>query len=116
MPHRPDTATPRGDGKFDRFLAELATDEAPRLFAVAVEYDDREDTCIAAYGLAFADRSEVVGVEGGFFATLERPENSLLFFTERGEATPHLVWLPNARERPQHPAATPTASTGGTAC
>ncbi|MEU4803735.1 hypothetical protein [Actinosynnema sp. NPDC023587] len=93
------TDAPPDDAGFARFLAALAVEEAPRLFAVAVEYDDREDTHIAAYGLAFVDRSEVVSVEGGFFATLQKPESALLFFTEQGAATPHLLWLPSARER-----------------
>ncbi|CCH31605.1 hypothetical protein ABZ816_04925 [Actinosynnema sp. NPDC047251] len=111
MNAHPTTATPCHDPGFAQFLAALAVEEAPRLFAVAVEYDDREDTYIAAYGLAFADRSEVVSTEGGFYATLQKPENALVFFTEQGEATPHLLWLPPAQERRRTPTTAASTST-----
>ncbi|WP_433274248.1 hypothetical protein ACQPZF_21225 [Actinosynnema sp. CS-041913] len=77
-----------------QFLAELATEEAPRLFAVAVEYGERQDAHIAAYGMAFHDHAQVISTEGDFHASLQKAENALLYFTEGGDANARLLWLP----------------------
>ncbi|MBB5957901.1 hypothetical protein FHS29_004509 [Saccharothrix tamanrassetensis] len=77
-----------------QFLADLADEEAPRLFAVAVEYGERYDAHIAAYGMAFHDHAEVISTEGDFRASLHKPENALLYFTEGGDANARLLWLP----------------------
>ncbi len=91
----PTDAAPLWDeAGFSQFLTGLATDDAPRLFAVAVEYGERHDAHIAAYGMAFYDHAEVISTEGDFHARIQKPENALLYFTETGDTTPRLVWLP----------------------
>ena len=42
----------------------LVADFAPRVFAVVQEYGDRVDGRIAAWGVAFTDHTEVIGVVG----------------------------------------------------
>jgi hypothetical protein len=39
---------------------DLVADEAPRLFAVLQEYGERVDVRIAAWGMAFGERVEVI--------------------------------------------------------
>ncbi|MEV0679347.1 hypothetical protein AB0I60_22775 [Actinosynnema sp. NPDC050436] len=110
MHDRPDTDSPWHDTRAAQSLAALAAEGAPRLFAVAVEYEGGEGACIAAYGLAFADRAEIVSTEGGFTATLCEPENALRLFTEQGETIPHLLWLPPTQQRHSTTAAAKTTA------
>ncbi|MBW4719605.1 hypothetical protein [Saccharothrix obliqua] len=78
---------------FTAFLEGLATDDAPRLFAVAVEHGHRHDGHIAAYGMAFHDHAEIVSTAGDFRAHLQTPENALAYFQDDEDDTPRLVWL-----------------------
>ncbi|GGP83110.1 hypothetical protein [Saccharothrix coeruleofusca] len=81
---------------FAEFLRGLAQDDAPRLFAIAHEYGDRHDGWIAAYGMAFRDRAEVVSTEGDFRTSSASPEAALATFARFANAQnvkPHLVWL-----------------------
>ncbi|MBP2340142.1 hypothetical protein JOF41_006320 [Saccharothrix coeruleofusca] len=84
------------DEEFAAFLTGLATDDAPRLFAIAHEYGHRQDGWIAAYGMAFDDYAEVVSTEGDFRARAENPESALATFTRFAVAEDvkvHLIWL-----------------------
>ncbi|WP_433260458.1 hypothetical protein ACQPZF_24180 [Actinosynnema sp. CS-041913] len=78
---------------FATFLEGLATDDAPRLFAVAVEYGHRHDGYIAAYGMAFPCHAEIVSREGDFRARLQEPESALSYFAEGDGTSARLVWL-----------------------
>ncbi|GAA1337223.1 hypothetical protein [Saccharothrix algeriensis] len=110
----PITAEPRTTGATDpeplwdaagfiAFLEGLATDDAPRLFAIAVEYGCRHDGYIAAYGMAFDDHAEVVSRSGDFRALVVEPGSALRYFEEGNGTKTHLLWLtgePGASPRP----------------
>ncbi|GGP43480.1 hypothetical protein [Saccharothrix coeruleofusca] len=81
---------------FADFLQGLAQDDAPRLFAIAHEYGTRQDGWIAAWGMAFADRADVVSTEGDFRATAKDPDSALATFErfKGGEDVKlHLLWV-----------------------
>ncbi|RKT52472.1 hypothetical protein [Saccharothrix australiensis] len=95
MTHSTESEPLWDEAGFTAFLHGLATDDAPRLFAVAVEYGHRHDGHIAAYGMAFHDHAEVISTTGDFRASLQTPEIALTYFEDDG-TTPRLVWLPDA--------------------
>jgi len=98
----PTTLAPLCDeAEFAREMAELVADEAPRLFAVVQEYGERVDGRIAAWGMAFEDHAEVVGVDRHIHAHLCSPERATRAFSSRPHITAHVVWVnPGARTRP----------------
>lgn len=79
--------------EFTALLEGMVADFAPRVFAVVQEYRDRVDGRIAAWGLAFDDHAEVVGVDGGMRMSLQAPENALRGFTWGSHITARLVWF-----------------------
>ncbi|PSL53074.1 hypothetical protein B0I31_110165 [Saccharothrix carnea] len=83
--------------EFTELVQEVAHDEAPRLFAIVEEYGERESVRVAGYGVAFEDRAEVSGVEGGFRLSSRSPENARALFElssrSAGTRRTHLVWL-----------------------
>jgi hypothetical protein len=85
------------DVVFTALLHEVARDEAPRLFAIVEELDEKEDVRVAGYGLEYTDRVEVNSVEGGFSLTSQSAENSrMLFEIGSGDVAVrqvHIVWL-----------------------
>ncbi len=97
MAERPEVEPAWNEAEFTSFLQGLAEDDAPRLFAVAVEYGERHDGHIAAYGMAFHDHVEVISREGDFRARLQKPESALAYFREGGQAKPRLVWVAAAQ-------------------
>ncbi|MGH3873262.1 MAG: hypothetical protein ACRDSR_17415 [Pseudonocardiaceae bacterium] len=88
--------------EFAQELAELVADEAPRLFAVVQEYGERADGWIAAWGMAFEDHAEVVGLDRPINLHLSAPENACRVFSRRPHITAHVVWVnPEAATRPE---------------
>jgi hypothetical protein len=83
--------------EFVGLMHQLAVSEAPRLFAIVEEYGEAEDARVAGYGLAYADRAEVDGVEGGFRLSSKSAESarSLFEISSRSSGTrqAHVVWL-----------------------
>jgi hypothetical protein len=53
-----------GEEEFAELVTEMVSDEAPRLFAVVQELGTREDGWIAAWGLAFENRAQLVHSDG----------------------------------------------------
>ena len=90
----PATLTPLcGETEFAQEVAELVADEAPRLFAVVQEYGERVDGRIAAWGMAFEDRADIVSVNRGLHLNLRSPERAVRAFTRRPHITARLVWV-----------------------
>lgn len=87
-----------GAVEFGELMAELVADEAPRLFAVVQELGTRVDLRIAAWGLAFEDFAEVVGVDRGTRARLKSPERAARLFSRRPQITARVEWV-----KPEHP-------------
>lgn len=83
--------------EFGELVGELVADEAPRLFAVVQEYGARVDARIAAWGMAFEDHAEVVGVEGGPCMSLGSPERATRLFSRRPDITASVVWATPVR-------------------
>ncbi|MFC9858479.1 MULTISPECIES: hypothetical protein [unclassified Streptomyces] len=81
-----------GAEDFQVLLDDLVTDSAPRMFAVVQELGEREDAWVAAWGLAFEDRAEVVGVHGRTRMSLRSPEAALRYFSPDKATRPRLIW------------------------
>ncbi|MGH3870644.1 MAG: hypothetical protein ACRDSR_03850 [Pseudonocardiaceae bacterium] len=72
-------------------LAEgLVADFAPRLFALVEEIGERVDGRIFAWGLAFEDRAEVVGVDRTIRGSFASADSARLMFSRCGKM--RLVW------------------------
>ncbi|MEW1724471.1 hypothetical protein [Streptomyces sp. NPDC093109] len=84
---------PLGHDEYASLLAEVVADSAPRLFAVVQEVGDREDGWVAAWGLAFEDRAEVVAGGGGGRMCLPSAEGALRYFGRGGEVRASLYWV-----------------------
>ena len=90
----PSTLAPLcGEAEFNELVDELVADEAPRLFAVMQVYGERVDGRIAAWGMAFEDHADVVGVDGGAWMGLPTPERAVRMFARRRHITARLVWV-----------------------
>ena len=90
------------EAEFAQEIAELVAAEAPQLFAVVQEYGERVDGRIAAWGLAFEDYADVIGVDHNFRAELRSPERAVRLFSRHPRITAHIVWInPQARPEPE---------------
>lgn len=81
------------EDEFIDLIETMVVNEAPRLFAVVQEYGERADGRIAAWGMRFEDRADVVSVEGGMRMTLQCPEAALPGFRCDRHVTARLVWV-----------------------
>lgn len=79
--------------EFDKLVAGLVNDFAPRLFAVVQELGTRQDGRIAAWGMAFDDHAEIVAVDGGTRLTLSTAERAITWFNRPRDVTARLVWV-----------------------
>ncbi|MEU1664508.1 hypothetical protein ABZ547_12995 [Streptomyces sparsogenes] len=81
----------------DQELCELALDNAPRVFAVTVQYDVAPgvpDGEIAAWGLAYSDgTAHVITADGRHRLSLKSPERAAWWFGRRGDTTARLLWF-----------------------
>ncbi|EFL22625.1 hypothetical protein SSOG_02339 [Streptomyces himastatinicus ATCC 53653] len=82
---------------FDQELRDLALDQAPRVFAVAVQYEVEPgalDGEIAAWGLAYDDGSaHVVTANGRHRLSLTSPERATWWFGREKGITARIVWF-----------------------
>lgn len=78
---------------FPVLLDDWVTDSAPSLFAVVLGYGDRVDTHIAAWGVAFAERVDVLGVDGTIHRGLRHAVDALPLLCIGNHVTAHLVWV-----------------------
>jgi len=76
--------------EFAALLSEIVAEERPRLFSLCEEYGDRVDGWILAWGLAFADRADVVGADRGMSGTFRSPESALRLLSRRRKL--RLLW------------------------
>lgn len=82
-----------GEVEFTELIDQMVAENAPRVFAVVQELGDRVDGWIAAWGMAFEDRVEVIGADGGLRMTLQAPEAALRGYRWGGCVSARLVWL-----------------------
>nr|CEL13518.1 hypothetical protein [Kibdelosporangium sp. MJ126-NF4]CTQ99203.1 hypothetical protein [Kibdelosporangium sp. MJ126-NF4] len=76
----------------DDQLARLVADQAPRLFAVAFEFDGPEEPVIAAWGMDFDDSAYMVTANGNTHFSLATADNALNYVRTGPSATSHLIW------------------------
>lgn len=79
--------------EFALLIDQMVAENAPRVFAVVQELGDRVDGWIAAWGMAFEDRVEVIGSDGSLRMTLRAPEAALRGYRWGGCVSARLVWL-----------------------
>lgn len=84
---------PLGADTFEALLEDLVRESAPRVFAVVQELGEREDGWVAAWGMVFEDRTEVLGVHCNARMSLRSPENALRYFNPEDDARSRLVWV-----------------------
>ncbi len=96
-----------GEQEFIELINEMVADQAPRLFAVVQEHGERVDARVAAWGLAFEDRAEVVGASGGVRMLLAGPESAVRMYGRRPGLSARLVWVPAGSAPPAADLVTP---------
>lgn len=82
-----------GEEQFSRILEGMVADNAPRLFAIVQEYGDRVDARIAAWGIAFGHRADIIDTDGSLHMGLQEPEDALPGFHFGTHILPRLVWF-----------------------
>lgn len=87
-----------GAVEFAELMAEMVTDDAPKVFAVVEEYGTRVDARIAGWGLAYDNHVDVIRVDGGVHLGAASPENVLRRFGRRARITAHIVWPAAAQD------------------
>ncbi|MGH3975064.1 MAG: hypothetical protein ACRDS9_17305 [Pseudonocardiaceae bacterium] len=87
----PAAQTPLWDEPEFAALAErLVADFAPRLFALVEEKGERVDGRVFAWGMAFEDHAEVVGVDRAIRGSFSSADSARLMFSCGGKM--RLVW------------------------
>lgn len=90
----PSGRPPLGDEEtFTRVITQMTAAFAPRLFAIVHEYGDRVDARFAAWGMAFEDRVDVIGVGGTPHFSGDSAEELVPLFGFGSHITPRLVWV-----------------------
>jgi hypothetical protein len=93
-----------GEAEFADLIEGMVTERAPQLFAVVQELGDRVDGWIAAWGMAFEDRVEVIGADGGVRLSVGTAERALVGFARCPDITAHVIWFnPDARAAGRRP-------------
>jgi hypothetical protein len=82
--------------EFAGLVAEMVADQAPRVFAVVLEYGERVDAQIVSWGIALDGGAYMTTVDGRNQYSLADPENALKYVPRRPGTTPHLVWAASA--------------------
>lgn len=80
------------DADFNTAVAEMVADQAPRVFAVVLEYGEQVEAEIAAWGMALDDYAYMTTADGKTQYLLAEPDNALRYVRNRTNITPHLVW------------------------
>ncbi|CAM3445672.1 hypothetical protein KIPE111705_09060 [Kibdelosporangium persicum] len=75
----------------------MVADQAPRVFAVVLEYGEHVDAKVVAWGMALDDGAYVITADGRNQYALASPENALRYVRGRNDTTPHLVWADPAQ-------------------
>lgn len=88
-----------GEEQFATVLRSMVAVNTPKVFAVVEEFGERVDARIAAWGLDFGGRAEVVTVDFGTRMGLSSADDALLVFRGGHRTRPRFVWYdPNAIE------------------
>jgi hypothetical protein len=82
-----------GEEEFAELVTKMVHDEAPRLFAVVQELGKREDGRVAAWGLAFENRAQLVHSDGRSLLSARSPERACWLLSRNPDVTARLVWV-----------------------
>nr|CEL16806.1 hypothetical protein [Kibdelosporangium sp. MJ126-NF4] len=77
---------------FDKLMAEMVADQAPRVFAVVLEFGEQTDAQIVAWGMTLDGGAYMTTVDGRNQFVLAEAENALRYVPSRSNITPHIVW------------------------
>jgi hypothetical protein len=80
------------DTDFATLVTDMVTHQAPRVFAIVLEYGDQIDAQVIAWGMALEESAYVTTVDGKNQYLLTEPQNALKYMPSRAGTTPHLVW------------------------
>nr|WP_042198566.1 hypothetical protein [Kibdelosporangium sp. MJ126-NF4]CEL23415.1 hypothetical protein [Kibdelosporangium sp. MJ126-NF4]CTQ96795.1 hypothetical protein [Kibdelosporangium sp. MJ126-NF4] len=80
------------DMDFTTLVTRFVADQAPRVFAVVVEYGEQTDAEIIAWGMELPHGSYMVTTDGRNQYALTEPDNALRYVPSQTNITPHLVW------------------------
>jgi hypothetical protein len=83
-------------GGFRELIAEMVADQAPRVFAVVLEFGDQIDGQIVAWGMAFEEFAYMTTADGKCQYLLETPENAVRYIRPLSGVTAHVVWVAGA--------------------
>lgn len=83
--------------EFMERVGQMVTDQAPRLFAVVIEYGEQVDAEVIGWGMTLDEGAFMVTVDGRNQYALAEPENALRYVRSRTNTTPHLVWVDHGR-------------------
>lgn len=90
---RAGTAVPWNEATFTDLIDDIVAESAPRAFAVVQVYGDRRDARIAAWGLAWEEQVEIVGVGGGARMCFRSLERACWILSRADDVSARLVWL-----------------------
>ncbi|SMD11144.1 hypothetical protein SAMN05661093_04747 [Kibdelosporangium aridum] len=85
------------DATFTELMAEMVADQAPRVFAVVLEFGEQTDAQIIAWGMELDEGAYMTTLDGRNQYMLADPENALMYVRRRSNTTPHLVWASERR-------------------
>lgn len=85
-----------GPEEFAEPVNDLVTSQVPRLFAVVQEYGERADARVAAWGMAFEERAEIVSVEGRARMSVRCLDRAVRRFARGALVSARLVWVEQA--------------------
>ena len=71
----------------------MVAELAPRRFAVFQDFGDRVDGRVAAWGMAFDDRAEIVDANGSTWLSTTTPEKALDHYVRLPEVTSRIIWV-----------------------
>jgi hypothetical protein len=80
------------ESEFAALIGEEVNVSAPKVFAVVQEYGERADYHVAAWGMSFDDRAEVVSVDRRMRMSFRSLDRVLRSFCWGPNITARLVW------------------------
>lgn len=80
------------EANFNTLVAEMVAEQAPRVFAIVLEYGEQIDARVIGWGMALEESAYVTTADGRTQYVLAEPENALKFVPRRIDTTPRLVW------------------------
>ncbi|MCE7009949.1 hypothetical protein LWC34_45160 [Kibdelosporangium philippinense] len=74
-------------------VSEMAADQAPKMFAIALEYHVAFKIQFVAWGMAFDGYAYVVMYDGNMQFLTTDADGALKCFPKTGNVTPRLIWV-----------------------